>query len=741
MKKQSTLKPKENDVEEITQGKYKNFKKTEINNQGFKKTCKQSCGPAQRKSFTISNAIQSTAKTIHEVKAPVFGPKNPISVKPPQKFESSCSLEESKNVLQNFPSSIETTDHKIPSGSSYKLPAEYSPPINNVNKAKVMAILEKCPARIKSTLAAVNKYLKSAIVGLNDEEKAWLIFRWISINIEYNFKGYTSGNYGDLSPEGVFKKGQGVCSGYSTLFNNMAKNIGLEAVSVEGYAKGYSYVSGMVFEKTNHDWNAVKINNVWYLIDSTWGAGHICNGKFNQHYTEYYFCPDPKNLIRSHCPLDSKWQLLNKPITKKEFEQLLGYDASFYEAGLVNANPDITLVASGCRAKYKITCKPESNSSLMANVFVSNGNAYREISGAHFIQRMGNEFIIDVAYPHKGKYSVELYASLPGKTYYDSIFKYEITCNEEPTEQIKFPITYRDFSNIVRYLHTPIHGPLSKASTVKFSMDAPNAAEISVVSGGAWTKLEKTGETFEGDVKITSGDLNVYYKNEGMSSFLALLTYDVIGQSPDLLSIDSAFYEAGLISATPEFAVITSSSKAKYKICAKPESTTSLMANVSIIEGSTYTKIPGLTFIQRIKNEFQIDVAYPKKGKYRVQFYATLPGKTIYDFIFEYTVICNENAVQKITFPQAYNGFSEIISLLRTPVSGPLKKGSSVFFSLDARYAEEIVAVSGSDWFHFKKIEDTFSSNVKITSNDLIIYYKNTGMPSYSALISYDVID
>ena len=26
---------------------------------------------------------------------------------------------------------------------------------------------------------------------------------------------------------------------------------------------------------TNHEYNVIKLNNKWYPIDSTWGAGHL----------------------------------------------------------------------------------------------------------------------------------------------------------------------------------------------------------------------------------------------------------------------------------------------------------------------------------------------------------------------------------------------------------------------------------------------------------------------------------
>ena len=51
----------------------------------------------------------------------------------------------------------------------------------------------------------------------------------------------------------------------------MCKALGLEYVLISGYSKGTSYFDGQMPTKTNHAWNAVKIDSQYYLIDSTWG--------------------------------------------------------------------------------------------------------------------------------------------------------------------------------------------------------------------------------------------------------------------------------------------------------------------------------------------------------------------------------------------------------------------------------------------------------------------------------------
>jgi len=49
---------------------------------------------------------------------------------------------------------------------------------------------------------------------------------------------------------------------------------------------------------------------------------------------EYYFMPDPHQLIFSHFPDCSDWQLLDQPISLSEFEDLVPVKSSFFKYGL-----------------------------------------------------------------------------------------------------------------------------------------------------------------------------------------------------------------------------------------------------------------------------------------------------------------------------------------------------------------------------------------------------------------------
>ena len=173
-----------------------------------------------------------------------------------------------------------------------------------------------------------------------DEEKVRAIFVWITENIKYDMSDYkvlivprTIGYWSDYDLERTLRKREqqkidsairtkrAKCYGYSLLFAKLCQKLNIEAGVIKGYAKTDTRDIGRNRPYKNHVWNAVKINGDWKLIDTTWGADHenITSKIFVKHFSDYYFFPNPKEFISHHFPESTKWQLLEKPLTKRQF--------------------------------------------------------------------------------------------------------------------------------------------------------------------------------------------------------------------------------------------------------------------------------------------------------------------------------------------------------------------------------------------------------------------------------------
>ncbi len=101
----------------------------------------------------------------------------------------------------------------------------------------------------------------------------------------------------------LLKDKKTLCSGYSYLIKKFSNLAGIECEIINGYGKLSSSLKKL--ETPNHSWNAVKLNNKWYLCDATWSSGYInSKGLFIFDYNDSFFLMDPKEFSNSHKPLN-----------------------------------------------------------------------------------------------------------------------------------------------------------------------------------------------------------------------------------------------------------------------------------------------------------------------------------------------------------------------------------------------------------------------------------------------------
>lgn len=99
-------------------------------------------------------------------------------------------------------------------------------------------------------IVAINQYLCDTIVY--DEEAL--------ANAEENdYMSVDEEFYDSFNAYGALLKRKCVCAGYSAAFRLLAQEAGLEAIVVTGFLDG----------TLSHAWNKVKIDNEWYVVDTT----------------------------------------------------------------------------------------------------------------------------------------------------------------------------------------------------------------------------------------------------------------------------------------------------------------------------------------------------------------------------------------------------------------------------------------------------------------------------------------
>lgn len=218
-------------------------------------------------------------------------------------------------------------------------------------------VLKAPTSLLVGTFKELIKYLTSND-SWDDVAKARAIFRWVtSINV---FELVVDDEPPQQCPLEYFLKIKNNLGNHAHLVSGLCQMAGIPCVIISGMNKSAAFeVGGKVDRKSmGAQWNAVYVKGEWRFIDAFWASacvvgkksgewtlidsdGNIAqdedessDGETQHRINEFYFLPNPDQLIWTHFPDESQWQLLEKQITQKEFETHVYIRERFYYLGM-----------------------------------------------------------------------------------------------------------------------------------------------------------------------------------------------------------------------------------------------------------------------------------------------------------------------------------------------------------------------------------------------------------------------
>ncbi|WP_299315058.1 transglutaminase domain-containing protein [uncultured Aquimarina sp.] len=193
----------------------------------------------------------------------------------------------------------------------------------------------------------------------SDAEKFRAIYKWVCQNIKGDNTQFTIVNkkrkklqhdsisflrwnheYKKTVFKKLLKRKKTMCTGYAYLIKELCFLANIQCEIVDGY--GRSVTSNIKeLEMANHSWNAVQLNDKWYLCDATWASGYL--NEYNTFVTAYndgYFLTDPVLFGKNHFPLEQKW-LLNDNVTSTDFIKAPLVYAETFENSIIPMSPQL----------------------------------------------------------------------------------------------------------------------------------------------------------------------------------------------------------------------------------------------------------------------------------------------------------------------------------------------------------------------------------------------------------------
>lgn len=205
-----------------------------------------------------------------------------------------------------------------------------------------------------------------------------------------------------------------VCEGYAQTLAKICTILNIENEVIKGYIRNSSRDINKPQQRSNHAWNAVKLNNKWQYIDATWAAGAVVNKRWQPIFNAYYYNIPIKNYFKTHFPEDKLWQLRVGRISLTDF-----YNQPIYSRTALNSVVEIVSPKKGVLPVNNNTINIElKNLNDKSNVMC--GFKGHRFAVKPTIERRGNITKITITPPNRSK---ELFLIIDKEVMYEFLIQ------------------------------------------------------------------------------------------------------------------------------------------------------------------------------------------------------------------------------------------------------------------------------------------------------------------------------
>ncbi len=465
---------------------------------------------------------------------------------------------------------------------------------------------------------------------------------------------------------------------------------------------------------------------------------------------EYYFMPDPHQLIFTHFPDDANWQLLERAISLGDFENLVPVKSAFFKYGLQILSHRSAVINTRREVTIRIGCPPLKARSLAFTFTLAYDNGKEEFQGTK-LNRFGMQEMVDnvsfftIRPPEKGAYRVIIYAKdleqQSKEGVYGGVCEYELVMEVNPPQAKPFPpcvhTSWGPGDSATKYNLMPmqkgaIFSTVNGIAEVRFRMQKElrftaklksNEQDEKALAGYVMHRVVSEVAVFtitapgkgEYGLEIYANDPEV----DGNSLFHAyqylLICTEVKGPveplptlPPGYLGIQPNFKKLGLSLGShhdPYVPLETGELTVSFRM-SQPLRMTSQLIYVTNNKNEDCSDY----ILQQGKgDDVYFMLKMPKIGLYKFQIYGlpysdtseSLPG------VYNYLINCRNTYSTLVPFPKQYGQWKEGC-YLHEPQDGQLSanrpnKGSAssfqnVYFKLDVPKAQSVAVVIGEDW-------------------------------------------
>ncbi len=434
----------------------------------------------------------------------------------------------------SLPTSHGKTTKKVSSpdvsGTSLKTPTSYANAYKYRTGKPNAAIQKYIKSHFVDSMRKKNpdKYVKNVTAKINklasnDFERVKMAHDVICLLVTYDAKSFFANKIPDQSWQKVLRTKSSVCEGYSNVFQRFMTELRIPSQKVIGYASGVDTDSSSAGSlEANHAWNAVNIKGDWYLIDCTWDSGYIENKKAVRHYSTDWLFLKPQYFVYSHYPEESKYQLLEQPLSAAQFKAQPDFRPLLFE--VVESGFESIKNVNSVKDSMELKYKTKTGYKMAFTLTKSNGKA---VENRILSEKSNGIDYTTISFPEAGTYTVMVYCFKDGASKGEGCGQFQVKASAG--SRTRFPKYYQvSIKNAA--IITPKTSPIAAGKSVHFEVMAEGKEYVAVIIDGQFTQLKNAGKgKFTGDVKIPK---NAKQVGIGLSStktgkYETLAVYDV----------------------------------------------------------------------------------------------------------------------------------------------------------------------------------------------------------------------
>ncbi len=280
-----------------------------------------------------------------------------------------------------------------------------------IDYSTIDAYARSTPESAARDLRTLSDYLTKP--GRTELAKARAVYTWITSHVQYDETMFSGQRYSSevAYATRVLHSRKAVCTGFALLYKHLLNQAGIEVANIKGFSRTNDSEAGLTIERVDHEWNAVRLDNDWYLLDLAWAqttAKNDPDGKPQPN--DFYFLTDPVAFGANHFPVDPRWQLLNPPISKTQFDQFpklydayfrLGFNADFPKNGLIRTGDVLT-----------VTLHNSESVEFLCSLGRQNGSSARHVPVPG--RQSGDEYQLTVPIRQRGNNTLSVFARPKG---------------------------------------------------------------------------------------------------------------------------------------------------------------------------------------------------------------------------------------------------------------------------------------------------------------------------------------